>query len=185
MLARRTGPRVALDEERLPFAEASFDLVLAPLSLHWVNDLVGALIQIRRALKPGGLFLGALLGGGTLVELRECLTDAEVEQRGGASMRVSPMLRIADAPGLLQRAGFADPVADVDALLVRYPHPLALVKDLRDMGESGALVERPRFPLDRALLARTAELYRERFSDADARVRASFEFVNLTGWRAD
>ncbi len=183
MLAGRAGSRVVLDEERLPFGEASFDLVIAPLSLHWVNDLVGALVQIRRALTPGGLFLGALLGGASLIELRECLTVAEIERRGGAGMRVSPMLRLSDAPGLLQRAGFADPVADSDALTVRYAHPLALLKDLRDMGEASALVDRPAAPLDKVLLDDAMRLYGERFSDPDGRVRATFEFVNLTGWR--
>lgn len=182
MLAGRAGPRVALDEERLPFAPSTFDLIVAPLSLHWVNDLVGSLIQIRLALTPGGMFLGALLGGATLSELRACLTEAELEQRGGAGMRVSPMLQAADAPGLLQRAGFADPVADLDAVTVRYPDGLALMRDLRRMGETGVPADRDPRPLDRAILAAAAALYQDRYADPDGRVRASFEILNLAGW---
>jgi hypothetical protein len=147
-----------------------------------VNDLVGALIQIRLALRPDGLFLGALLGGATLTELRGCLLAAESELRGGAGPRVSPFLDAHDAAGLLQRAGFALPVADVDTLTVRYGHPLSLMADLRAMGETNVLVERPRAPLTRAILGRAAELYLERFAGPDGRIVATFEIITLTGW---
>ena len=136
------------DEERLPFAAGSLDLVVSLLALHWTNDLVGALIQIRRALKPDGLFLGALLGGATLTELRQSLLEAEAELSGGAGLRVSPFADGLDAAGLLQRAGFALPVADVDRVTVRYDHPLKLMADLRAMGETNVLVDRARAPAD-------------------------------------
>jgi SAM-dependent methyltransferase len=182
MLAGRGGPRVALDEERLPFAPASLDLVVSTLGLHWTNDVVGALVQIRRALKPDGLFLGALLGGSTLTELRQALTDAESEILGGAGSRVSPFADSRDAAGLLQRAGFALPVADVDRVKVSYDHPLKLLADLRQMGETNVLADRHPRGLTRALLARASEIYAERFADADGRVTATFEIVTLTGW---
>jgi SAM-dependent methyltransferase len=182
MLADRGGPRVVLDEERLPFAPASLDLAVSTLGLHWTNDVVGALVQIRRALKPDGLFLGALLGGSTLTELRQALTDAESEILGGAGSRVSPFADSRDAAGLLQRAGFALPVADVDRVSVSYEHPLKLLADLRQMGETNVLADRHPRPLTRALLARASEIYAERFADADGRVTATFEIVTLTGW---
>ena len=182
MLAGRAGPRVVLDEERLPFAAGSLDLVVSTLGLHWTNDVVGALVQIRRALKPDGLFLGALLGGSTLTELRQALTDAESEILGGAGSRVSPFADSRDAAGLLQRAGFALPVADVDRVKVSYDHPLKLLADLRQMGETNVLADRHPRALTRALLARASELYAERFADADGRVTATFEIVTLTGW---
>src|SRR5579872_6898371 len=136
MLAGRPGQRLVADEERLPFAPESLDLVVSSLALHWTNDFVGALIQIRQALKPNGLFIGAMLGGATLTELRAALTEAELELRGGAGPRVSPFADAFDGAGLMQRAGFALPVADVDRLSVRYPNPLALMADLRAMGET-------------------------------------------------
>lgn len=176
-----TGLRVVADEERLPFAPGSFDLALSTLSLHWANDLVGALIQIRRALKPDGLFIGALFGGGTLFELRQSLLQAEDEVFGGAGPRVSPVLDPADGPALLQRAGLALPVIDVDKVTVRYAHPIRLLHDLRAMGETGVLADRPR-PLTRAVLARMSEIYAEKFGDPDGRFPASFEIVTLTGW---
>lgn len=182
MLAGRVGPRVALDEERLPFAPASLDLVVSALGLHWANDLVGALIQIRRALRPDGLFVGAFLGGVTLTELRQSLVAAESELLGGAGSRVSPFADAADAAGLLQRAGFALPVADIDRVAVSYEHPLNLLADLRRMGETSALAERHPRPLTRALLSRASEIYAERFSDPQGRVLASFEILTLTGW---
>ena len=144
---------MVVDEERLPFAPASLDLVVSSLALHWVNDLVGALVQIRQALKPDGLFLGAILGGATLTELRQALTQAELEVRGGAGPRVSPFADALDAAGLLQRAGFALPVADVDRVTVRYDHVLALFADLRAMGETNVLVEADERPLSRAIVA--------------------------------
>ena len=182
MLAGRGGPRLALDEERLPFADESLDLVVSTLGLHWTNDVVGALIQIRRALRPDGLFLGALLGGSTLTELRQALTEAESELLGGAGSRVSPFADSRDAAGLLQRAGFALPVADVDRVTVSYEHPLKLMGDLRQMGETNVLAERHPRGLTRALLARASEIYAERFAGADGRIVATFEIVTLTGW---
>ena len=182
MLSDRAGLRVQADEERLPFADASVSLVVSLLSLHWTNDLVGALIQIRQALKPDGLFLGALFGGSTLNELRQCLTQAEAELLGGAGLRVSPFADVLDGAALLQRAGFALPVADLDRVTVRYSNPLELIKDVRAMGESNVLHDRARRPLTRPILARAAEIYRERFSESDGRVRATFDIITLTGW---
>jgi SAM-dependent methyltransferase len=185
MLAGRAGLRVVADEERLPFAPASLDLVVSSLALHWANDLVGALIQIRQALKPDGLFLGAILGGATLTELRQALTSAELELRGGAGPRVSPFADAIDAAGLLQRAGFALPVADVDRVTVRYDHALALMADLRAMGETSVLIEADAPPLTRAIVARAGEIYAERFADPDGRIVATFEILTLTGWAPD
>lgn len=178
-----SGPRVLLvaDEERLPLAAASVDLVISALALHWTNDLVGALIQARQALKEGGLFLGALLGGATLTELRQVLLEAEIEILGGAGPRVSPFADAADAAGLLSRAGLVEPVVDVDRVSVRYDHPLRLLADLRAMGETSVLAQRPG-PLRRAVVARASEIYLQRFSGADGRISASFEILTLTGW---
>jgi SAM-dependent methyltransferase len=181
-IADAFAPDVVADEEHLPFAEQSFDLVVSALSLHWVNDLPGALIQIRRVLKPDGLFIGAVLGGRTLTELRQSLLSAEEEVRGGASNRVSPFLDVFDGAGLLQRAGFAMPVADNDARTVRYGNPMRLLSDLRGMGETAAFANRTAPPLTRAILMRTLETYVRRFSDADGKVRATFELVTLSGW---
>lgn len=175
-------PDVIVDEEALPFADGSFDLVVSALSLHWVNDLPGALIQIRRVLKPDGLFIGAVLGGRTLGELRQSLLSAEEEIRGGAANRVSPYLDVIDGAGLLQRTGFAMPVADNDARTVRYGHPMRLLGDLRGMGETAAFTSRDAPPLTRGILMRAMETYVRRFSDPDGRVRATFEFVTLSGW---
>lgn len=182
MLGGRTGLRAVADEERLPFGDETLDLVVSTLALHWTNDLVGALIQIRRALRPDGLFLGALFGGATLTELRQSLMAAEDEIAGGVSMRVSPFADAIDAAALLQRAGFTLPVADVDRVKVRYAHPLALLQDLRRMGETSVLLDRSRKPLTRKLLFRALEIYQERFAEADGRVPATFEIVTVTGW---
>jgi SAM-dependent methyltransferase len=182
MLAGRAGPRLVVDEERLPFAPESLDLAVSTLALHWTNDLVGTLIQIRQALKPDGLFIGALLGGATLTELRQSLLAAEVELTGGASPRVSPFADAFDAAALLQRAGFALPVADVDRVTVRYGDPLALLRDLRAMGETAVPAERPPRTLTRGVLVRAMELYAERFADPDGRIPATFEIVTVTGW---
>ena len=173
---------VVADEEALPFADGSFDLVVSALSLHWVNDLPGALIQIRRALKPDGLFVGVALGGRTLTELRQSLLAAEEGIRGGAANRVSPFMDVIDGAGLLQRTGFAMPVSDNDARTVRYANPLRLLDDLRGMGETAALASRAGPPLTRAILMRAMDIYSERFSDPDRRVRATFEFVTMSGW---
>jgi SAM-dependent methyltransferase len=181
-LAPFPGLDVVADEEALPFADATFDLIVSALSLHWVNDLPGALIQIRRALKPDGLFIGAALGGRTLQELRQSLLAAEEEARGGASQRVSPFLDVVDGAGLMQRAGFAMPVADGDTVTVRYRDPMRLLVDLKGMGETAAFAEAGRPPLSRAMLARAMDIYRQRFSDPDGKCRSTFEFVTLSGW---
>jgi len=176
------GPRVAADEEALPFADGSLDLVVSALALQTVNDLPGTLVQIRRALKPDGFFLAALFGGDTLAELRQSFAAAEAEIEGGASPRVAPFVDTREAGALLQRAGFALPVADVERITVRYATPLGLMEDLRRMGATNALAERRRTPLRRETLARMAQIYAERFADPDGRVRASFDVVWLTGW---
>jgi SAM-dependent methyltransferase len=180
--AGRLGGAVILDEEALPFAPASFDLVVSGLALQWVNDLPGVLTQVRRILAPDGLFLACLPGGASLVELRVALAQAEEEITGGASPRVSPFVDVRDMGGLLQRAGFALPVADVDSFALRYESMLGLVADLRAMGAANALVKRGRGALRRDVLARAAQIYAERFSDPDGRVRASFEIVWISGW---
>ena len=182
MLDDRYGSRLVVDEEQLPFAEAGLDLVVSTLALHWTNDLVGTLIQIRRALRPDGLFIGALLGGASLTELRQCLLAAESELSGGAGLRVSPFADGFDGAALLQRAGFALPVSDVDRVTVRYVHPIALLRDLRAMGETNVLLDRPRKPLSRSVLLRAMELYVDRFVQADGKVPATFEIITLTGW---
>ncbi|MCA6238485.1 MAG: methyltransferase domain-containing protein [Phenylobacterium sp.] len=182
MLSGRSGMRVQADEERLPFAAASLDLIVSSLSLHWANDVIGALVQARLALKPDGLFIGALFGGATLTELRQALTAAELELTGGAGPRVSPFADPSDAAGLLQRAGFALPVADVDRVTVRYDHPLKLMADLRRMGETSVLAERHPRPLTRWVLARAFEIYARDFADPDGRLPATFEILTLTGW---
>jgi len=173
---------VAADEEALPFRDASLDLVVSALTLQFVNDLPGTLIQIRRALRPDGLFLAAMIGGDSLAELREAFAQAEAEVEGGVSPRVAPFADLRDLGALLQRAGFALPVTDVDRLTVRYASPLALMHDLRRMGASNALSERRRTPLRRTTLHRVFEIYAERFADPDGRIRATFEIVWLSGW---
>ncbi|MXQ11349.1 methyltransferase domain-containing protein [Microvirga makkahensis] len=170
------------DEERLPFSGERFDLAVSLLALHAVNDLPGALIQIRRALKPDGLFVGALLGGATLTELRQALTQAEAEMDGGVSPRVAPFADLRDIGGLLQRAGFALPVTDTDIVRVRYANAFALMRDLRAMGLTNALNDRRRTPLKRGTLMRAAGIYAERFADPDGRIPATFEIVWLSGW---
>jgi SAM-dependent methyltransferase len=173
---------VAADEEALPFRDASLDLVVSALALQFVNDLPGTLIQIRRALRPDGLFLAAMIGGDSLAELREAFAQAEAEVEGGVSPRVAPFADLRELGALLQRAGFALPVTDVDRLTVRYASPLALMHDLRRMGASNALSERRRKLLRRATLHRVFEIYAERFADPDGRIRATFEIVWLSGW---
>ena len=174
--------RVAADEEALPFADASLDLVVSALALQWVNDLPGTLVQIRRALKPDGLLMAAMLGGDTLIELREAFASAESEIEGGLSPRVAPFADLRELGALMQRAGFALPVVDSDRLTVRYESAFALMRDLRAMGATNVLAERRRAPLRRATLMRMAEIYAERFADADGRVRATFEIAWLSGW---
>jgi SAM-dependent methyltransferase len=177
-----SGLAIVADEEALPLREACLDLVVSGLSLHFVNDLPGALVQIRRALKPDGLFVAALLGGDTLTELRQAFAAAEAEMDDGISPRVLPFADLRDLGALLQRAGLALPVTDVDRLTVRYGSPLDLMHDLRRMGATNPLVDRSRRPLRRATLARMLEIYAERFADPDGRIRATFEIVYLSGW---
>jgi SAM-dependent methyltransferase len=175
-------PVVVADEEQLPFRDASLDLLVSGLALQFVNDLPGALVQIRRALKPDGLFLAALIGGDTLTELRQAFAAAEAEIEGGVSPRVAPFADVRTMGALLQRAGFALPVTDVDRVCVRYGSPLRLMHDLRRMGASNVLTERRRGPLRRRTLARLIEIYGERFADPDGRVRATFDIIWLSGW---
>jgi SAM-dependent methyltransferase len=170
------------DEERLPFGGERFDLAVSLLALQAVNDLPGTLIQIRRSLKPDGLFMGCLLGGSTLTELRQAFTLAEAEVEGGASPRVAPFADVREIGGLLQRAGFALPVADSDLVRVRYRDPFGLMRDLRAMGVTNSLMDRRRTPLRRATLMRAAAIYAERFADPDGRLTATFELVWLSGW---
>jgi SAM-dependent methyltransferase len=173
--------RAAPGAAHLVLPAASADLIVSLMTLHWANDLPGALSQIRRTLRPDGLFLGTLLGAGTLKELRGVLTEAELVERGGAQARVSPFADGFDGAGLLQRAGFALPVADVDRLTVRYPDLFALVRDLRAMGETNVLAGVTR-PLTRSIIARAAALYADLHGGADGRIPATFEIVNLAGW---
>jgi SAM-dependent methyltransferase len=173
---------VVFEEEHLPFGERTLELYVSALTLHAVNDLPGALMQIRRSLKPDCLFMAALFGGQTLHELRTCLAEAEIEIDGGLSPRVAPFVDVRDAGALLQRAGFGQPVADVDAITVRYEHPLKLLADLRGMGETNVLTQRRRRFLKRRVLARAFDIYTERYRGSDGRVPATFEILYLTGW---
>jgi len=177
-----TGQRIAAEEEALPFAPRSLDLVVSGLSLQLVNDLPGALIQINRALKPDGLLLAALLAGETLKELREAWLLAEDEMLGGASPRVAPFADVRELGRLLQRAGFALPVADSDLVRVTYASPLALMREIKAMGASNMLTERRRIPVTRGLLFRAAEIYQRKFGQPDGRIPATFEIITLTGW---
>ncbi len=176
-----SGFAVVGDEERLPFAAASLDLHASVLTLHALNDLPGALAQIRRALRPNGTFMAAMFGGETLSELRQAFAAAEIEHDGGLSPRVFPFVDVRDAGSLLQRAGFAEPIVDSDVVTVRYEQPLKLLRDLRGMAETNVLLERRRTFLKRGTLERVAEIYVEKFSDPDGRVRATFQILYLTG----
>jgi NADH dehydrogenase [ubiquinone] 1 alpha subcomplex assembly factor 5 len=182
LLAQCSGHRVQADEEVLPFRDQSLDLVVSGLSLQLVNDLPGVLIQIRRALKPDGLLLAAVLGGNSLHELRHALLTAEEELEGGASPRVAPFADVRDLGGLLQRARFALPVTDAQALTVSYGDPLAVMRDLRAMGATNVLRARRRIPLRRTTLMRALQIYKERFGLANGRVSATYELVTMTGW---
>ncbi|UDL95904.1 methyltransferase domain-containing protein [Lichenihabitans sp. PAMC28606] len=184
-IAEAADPRwltVVSDEELLPFGPERFDLIMSVLALHVVNDLPGALVQIRRALKPDGLVIACLMGGQSLTELRAALTQAEIELTGGASPRVAPFSDLRDLGSLMQRAALALPVTDSEPLTVRYSSMFGLLDDLRAMGATNAMVERSRKPMSRSLLLRAAAIYAERFSDPDGRVRATFELVWLSGW---
>ncbi len=177
--AQKNALAVVADEELLPFANGIFDAVIGNLSLHWVNDLPGALVQIRQVLKPDGLFLGGIFGGETLKELRQALMQAELELFGGMSARVSPFVDVQDMGALLQRAGFSLPVVDFDVLKVSYSDIYALMRDLRGMGESNAALHRMRQGGSRRLFGRAAGLYPK---DADGRITATFQVVYATGW---
>ncbi len=181
--AAATGcPAVAADEELLPFADGAFDLVVSALSLHWVNDLPGTLVQVNHALRPDGLFMAAMLGGDTLVELRRALMEAELAVAGGVSPRVSPFADLRDAAGLLQRAGFALPVADVDTLTVTYPDAFRLFTDLRGMGETNAALARNPKPPPRALWLEAARRYHDLYAGPDGRIPATVQILWLAGW---
>ncbi len=175
-------PTFVADEEALPLAPQSLDLVLSNLSLHWVNDLPGALSQIRFALKPDGLLLATMFGAETLKELRSVLIDAEVEVAGGIAPRVSPFTDVRDAGNLLTRAGFALPVVDAETIAVTYSDMFKLMADLRAMGETNTVLERRRVPTRRDVFLRAAGLYAERFSDARGRIQASFQIITMTAW---
>jgi SAM-dependent methyltransferase len=170
------------ESEPLPLRPGSLDLVVSALALQFVNDLPGVLAQIRRALRPDGLLLAAMIGGDTLTELRQCFAAAEAEIEGGVSPRVAPFADLRDVGGLLQRAGLALPVTDVDRIVVRYDTAVALMADLRRMGATNVLVERRRTPTRRATLSRMAQIYGERFADPDGRIRATFDVIWLSGW---
>lgn len=179
---RSAAATVVSDDEALPFAPGSFDLIASCGVLHSLNDVPGALLQLRQALKPDGLFLGALFGGETLYELRQVLLAAEAEIEGGASPRVAPFAELADAAGLLQRAGFALPVADSEPIHVTYENAFKLMHELRGMGEANMRLDRRRAPTRRATLMRAAEIYTERFAEPDGRIPATFQIFFLTGW---
>jgi SAM-dependent methyltransferase len=171
-----------LESEPLPFAAESLDLMVSALAFQFVNDLPGVLAQIRRALKPDGLLLAAMIGGDTLTELRQSFASAEAECEGGVSPRVAPFADLRDVGALLQRAGFALPVTDVDRIVVRYDSAFALMQDLRRMGATNILVERRRMPTRRVTMLRMAQIYGERFADSDGRIRATFDVIWLSGW---
>jgi SAM-dependent methyltransferase len=186
-LAGRVGKLAAVDlpdsaGEGLSLEPQSLELVVSALALQFVNDLPGVLAQIRRALKPDGLLLAAMIGGDTLTELRQAFAAAEAELEGGVSPRVSPFADLRDIGALLQRTGYALPVTDIDRTVVRYDSAFALMQDLRRMGATNVLVERRRIPTRRATLLRMAQIYGERFADSDGRVRATFEVIWLSGW---
>ena len=180
MAGLSTHNPVCLDEERLPIAAQSVDLVISCLNLHWTNDIVGALIQINHALKPDGFFAGALLGGATLTELRQSFQKVTDEEP--APRRVSPFADTVDMAGLLSRAGFTLPVSDVDRVKARYGNSFVLMRDLRAMGETNALYERPRTPGTKSLFVKTAQAYSEAFAEEDGKVPATFEIIHFAGW---
>jgi SAM-dependent methyltransferase len=187
VLAGRVGQLTRVDlpdteSEPLHLQPESLDLVVSALALQFVNDLPGVLTQVRRALKPDGLLLSAMIGGDTLTELRQSFAAAEAELESGVSPRVAPFADLRDVGALLQRAGFALPVTDVDRVVVRYDNAFALMADLRRMGATNILVERRRTPTRRATLLRMAQIYRERFADPDGRIRATFDLIWLSGW---
>ena len=176
------GPALVCDEELLPFKDAKLALVVSGLALHRVNDLPGALVQIRRALRADGLFMAATLGARSLFELRRALLEAEAETQGGASPHIAPFADVREYGALLQRAGFAIPVADAEMLTVTYAHPRDLMREIRAMGGGNVLTSRRKTPLLRKTLQRSEDIYRERYGTPDGRITASFEIVYLSGW---
>ena len=182
MVAAAPGPRIVADDEALPFRDGAFDLIVSGLSLHLTNDLPGALVQARRALKPDGLLLATVLGGRTLAELREAFLLAETEIDGGASPRVAPFADIRDLGSLLQRAGFALPAVDSDVVTVTWGKALELMREIKAMGASNMLTERRRRPASRRLVARACAIYEQRYADKSGRIPATFELITLTGW---
>lgn len=182
LLHQCDAPTVIADAEAFPFAGGTLDLVAAPLSLQSVNDLPGVFAQVRHALKPDGLFLATMIGGATLNELRQSLLEAESETTGGASPRIHPAVDVREIGHLLQRTGFALPVVDSDSITVTYANPIALMHELRGMGATNVLTERCRTPLRRSTLFKACEIYTNRFSDANGRIRATFDIVTLTAW---
>lgn len=182
-LNQSTAPVVVFDEELVPIAEHSVDLILSPLTLHWLNDLPGALIQLCRALRPDGLILASLFGGSTLAGLRDTMLKTELDLENGASQRISPVLDLRDAAGLLQRAGFALPVADTETVEVTYESCMGLLADLRAMGETSALMRRDRRTPPRAFWPMVVDRYDKTLAGPDGRVRGEFEIITLTGWR--
>jgi SAM-dependent methyltransferase len=182
MVRQAGSTAVVADEEMLPFRAGSFDAVVSNLNLHWVNDLPGALLQLKQILKPDGLFLGALLGGESLKELRQCLMEAELAVSGGASPRVSPLIDLREMGALMQRAGFALPVVDSDIITVHYSSPLKLMQDLRGMGASNATYNRLMKTTRRQVLLEAARIYQERYADAEGLVPATFQVIYVIGW---
>ncbi|CAD7034542.1 methyltransferase domain-containing protein [Pseudorhizobium endolithicum] len=182
MFARPGEDLTVAPLEEVPIEPASVNLVLSPLSLHLVNDIPGALVRIRRSLKPDGLFMAAIPGAGTLAELRDVLLSAEAELTGGASPRVIPFADVRDVGSLLQRAGFALPVVDVETYTVRYDSLFPLMRDIRAMGMANPLVGRSRIPMSQRFFVRAAELYAERYADPDGRIRATFSVIYASGW---
>jgi SAM-dependent methyltransferase len=169
------------DLETPKLSPATFDMIAVVGELNWVNDVPGCLIQLRQALCPDGFFLGIFVGGDTLTEVRSCLMQAESDILGGAALRVSPTIDVRDAGGLLQRAGFAMPVADVDRMKVRYAHPLKLFSDLRTFGETAAFADKSP-PLRRDVLARFCEIYTDKYADSDGRISATLDIISISGW---
>jgi len=181
-LQKSAGLRIQADEEFLPFRPQSLDLVISNLNLHWVNDLPGCLAQIMQALKPDGLFLGTLLGGETLNELRRAMMEAEINLRGGASPRVSPFMDVRDGGNLLQRAGFALPVVDTDRITVTYENAFRLMQELKAMGEGNILITRSRSLTSPHLMSECAKIYQEKFADPRGRITVTFDIIYLMGW---
>ncbi|MEZ5692039.1 MAG: methyltransferase domain-containing protein [Rickettsiales bacterium] len=183
LLSAASGDRIVADEEALPFADDSFDLILSVGTLHWANDLAGSLVQIRKILKPDGLFIAMLFGGQTLKELRTSFEKAEIENRGGVSPRVSPFIDVQTGGQLLQRAGFSLPVVDSDVIGVEYPHPLKLMKELRGMGESNCMLGSAKEFTPCSLMMVAVDNYLRDYSNEHGRIEASFEIITLTGWK--